>query len=124
MKKSILLVSIIVLIFSGNAFGYKKEGTTSKNQKKVDSIEIIDGIPKNRKFKKLTPIMGRCSMFLSLNCAMKQAKKQAHKAGADAIIEVQVNGSRSTSAGYAQGIAFFGSDEFPVVTGWAVKWLE
>lgn len=105
--------SLVIVSFSSHVCAEQKK-----------EIELVDGTPKDRKFEKITPVYARCAAFLSLECAMKKAKKQAHKAGADAIIDVKIESSRSSAAGYSNGVAFGGSDEFPVVTGWAVKWKQ
>lgn len=116
---------ILSLLISLPAYGYTpKPKTTPAITQKIDSIEIIDGIPKGRKFTKLTPILGKCDWSATLDCAMKQAKKQAAKAGGDAIIQVEVTTSKHEGAGYGGGVFMYGASDMPIVKGWAIKWAE
>lgn len=94
-------------------------------KKRIEKIEIFHDTP-NRPFKRITPVWS--TSMVSMERAMKGLKKQAAKAGADAIIEVKIGTQSSEivtgSAGSWGGVIGGGSSPQPVVQGWAIKWID
>ncbi len=96
----------------------------SEKKTKESKIEFIEGVPE-RPFIKISPIYAPANSFLMSNAidsCMKLARKQAKKAGADAIIEFKVATQQSSVASGFTGGFGATSQEIPVITGWAVKW--
>lgn len=135
MKRLILILFIIFFAFPAfakphNRYLKKPSKSEVKAKKKLDQIELIEGVP-DRPHKKLVPIHSQCTSLLVSNCmksAIKGAKKQAYKAGGDAIIELKVETASQGGGGVAAGSygAFGAATQYqtPVITGWAVKWVD
>ncbi len=124
MKKLFLILLVLASIPSAHAYTTRKSSTTvNQARTNADSIELIDGTPK-RKFQKLQPIWVTA---YTMNGAIKKAKKDAAKAGADAIIEVTTGENKTSVGSVAATGVLFGmatSQSLPVIKGWAVKWLD
>lgn len=125
-KVFIILMTALLLSPSAQAYTFKKRSTSKRSELKIklEAIELIDGEPKNKKYKTLGPVMGMCTWSTAMSCAVKKMKKEAIKLGADAIIKVEMGTSTQTSAGYGGGVFAAGSGDVPTVKGWAVEWEE
>lgn len=99
----------------------RQKTALKESRLKIDAIELIEGTPKDRKFQKIVPVWATA---LKMPDAIKKAKKDAYKVGADAIIEFQFGTRDASSFGAGGNIAFGSHSLAPVVQGWAVKWIN
>lgn len=122
-----MVVLLLIPILSNAGTPVLTDGKMAKAQKgmkaKIELIELIEGTPK-RKFQKLAPVWSSDWM----EAALKDVKTQAYKKGADAIIEFKVESQVVQQAGggltAAMGIYSSSEQTYPIVKGWAVKWID
>lgn len=122
MKMVSILIALVMLTFPVFA-GSDRTRNSSKShiatKDELKSIELFDGLPpKGKKYTKIGPILGSCA---TMECATKQAKRQAVKMGANAIINVTIEQETVAGAYYMFGTFVGTSQKVPVVKGWGVK---
>lgn len=90
-------------------------------QQDIDSIEMIEGIPQGKSYQKIQPVWASAN---SMSSAIKKAKKQALKVGADAIIDTKMETKMASAGSATWTFGMSVSKPQPVVTGWAIKWAD
>lgn len=121
----VLLLSILSTPFAlaENRWAPPEAKAGKETKKKSEMIELLYDQP-TRPFKRLGPVWA--TSMISMERAMKEAKKQAAKMGGDSIIDIKVGTSTSEmvtgSAGSWGGFVGGGSSPQPVIQGWAMKW--
>jgi len=101
--------------------------TPSQKKARMDAIEIFDGEPGGRKFEKISPIWVQSTALLQSNIGenlIKNAKRQAVKVNADAIINFKIETKESGHAFGGNGIFSAAQGATPIATGWAIRWLN
>ena len=130
MKRTLLVICCLLFPLQISAYDKNKELSpeaqvqmeeqASANAERLNSIKLIEGTPQ-RKFIKLAPLWEKDK---KIEKAINKLKKHAIKLGADAVIDFEYGAGYHGSATVVGGVGSATEDTVPVVSGWAVKWVD